>query len=154
MKNSTKTEGLEYRIVNTSQRKEFSCWPVEKEVLAGIESRIPEFDEQKVEEGYYRKLCDIYGDALILVAYHKDTPIGFSASYMNEPEYRYRFDGRVNLDLWIACVVPEHRNTGLMSCMMDLTGWWADDEDKGYKSMTLKTYPRFPDMIRLAEKKG
>ena len=138
-----------------------NSWPNKKvswdevEGLDGIlnaQGEIPEFELDYRRKHYFEKVCGaVRGSCgekerkeyLALLTVHRNKPVGFLVSYDKGDGLFYH---------WQAGVVPKHRGNGVMSAMMDLSEYWASE--KHYSSLSVKTYPRFKNMISLLKGRG
>lgn len=123
----------------------------EKVGLAGvvdIQGRIPEFTRPYDMREYDRRLTEERREVgLNLLVTLDEEPIGYLVSYSGD-----ECKNEKELYLWMGAVVPEHRNKGIMSALLDLTEYWAIE--MGYSNLLIKTFPEFKGMISLLKKYG
>ena len=143
--------GPQYRIRDVHLRhlrpvKGEGSWG-ELERIIDIQSNIPEFTEPKdiMERIYWLSR----GTYLILLTERAEwgDPVGCLIGYWKNPG-----ETDPNFYLWIGGITPNHRRKGLMSCMMDVAEWWA--REARYKTLSLKTFPKFDHAIQGLEKRG
>lgn len=103
--------------------------------------KIPEFEPQKYSLMDYERRLNPSG--LILLAKKADQLLGFKAGYPLKNTTFYS---------WLGGVLPEHRNTGVATLLLQAMETKAKELGKSYLSM--KTTHAFPAMLTFALKNG
>ncbi len=104
--------------------------------------QLPEFDHPVPDSEFTTRLA---GRAhLILTAYWNETPVACKIGYD-----RYQ-DG--SFYSWLGGVLPDFRHQGLARRLMKTQEDWA--RKMGFKTIRLKTRPRYAAMLELAHQAG
>ncbi|MFH1972635.1 MAG: hypothetical protein ABIJ18_04120 [archaeon] len=109
--------------------------------LIRLQRLIPEFKDPRSEEELLDRLSLRYIRRADLVTAQDGRGLGQDIGFL----FSYSFSDS-DTYLWLGGVVPEHRNNGLMSAMIDFT---QIINPKSY--MKVKTYSEFVNMRRLLE---
>ena len=104
-----------------------------KEVVS-LSNHIPEFIDPHQEEVYEKRLTG--KPHLILVAYDKDTAIGFKVGYEKTPDGSFYS--------WMGAVLPAYRQYGVAKALANHQEKWA--REKGYKKIRFKTRNKLKSM--------
>jgi len=110
------------------------------DVAVSVHAQIPELPEAPADKKYF---TDRYKgkEHLIVCAYDLATPTGYLIGYDKGDKLFY---------LWMAGVIPEYRNHGAFTAMIDYMFKWA--QKKGYKKIQIKTRNDKREMLKFLVK--
>ena len=103
--------------------------------------QIPEFEKPYQKEEYEKRLKNC--KHLVLVAYDKNTPVGFKIGYEREKGSFYT---------WMGGVLPKYRKHGVAKELAKKQEAWA--KEQGYKLIKLKTRNKYKSMLQFAISSG
>ena len=109
--------------------------------LPALEALIPEFDRQHPLDDCLRRVAG--RDALLLVAEADGRIQGFKAGYAVDAHCFYS---------WMGGVVPAARRSGVAQRLLTQQEAWA--RSRGYRSIRVKSYPRYPAMLAFLARNG
>ena len=107
-----------------------------------VDRKIPEFNKNYFLEKKFKKKLE-GKDALILVAYSKNEPVGYIVLYDK---------GEKNLYAWMGGVLPNYRKKGAWKGLMKEAEKIA--LEKGYKRISAKSKNKFKPMLIYLLKNG
>ena len=100
------------------------------------------FQNHRVSEARLAKIKN--QQPLLLVAYHKDKPIGFKLGYT--------IAGTARFFSWLGGVHPDFRRQGLAQRMLEIQEAYASKI--GSSEIYFTSFEKFPAMIRLGKRNG
>ncbi|KWO53765.1 hypothetical protein WM28_08070 [Burkholderia ubonensis] len=119
-----------------------TSWPV----VNGLLERIPEWKHDQRPASNHWAARGTRDKSLLILASHDGTPVGFQAGYVTTTTHRHGY-------LWIAGVLPDYRNQGVMTRLFKCVGEHARDHWQ-VGSVELDTGTAYPDMLKLVAKIG
>lgn len=106
-----------------------------------LSRQIPEFQNPHAAEEYEKRLAG--RRHLILIAYEKDSPVGFKVGYERTPDTFYS---------WMGGVLPTHRRLGIAQRLAETQETWA--KEQGFSAIQFKTWNKHRAMLLFAIGRG
>lgn len=113
------------------------------EIVLGVHSHIPEFIATKPDKMYFE---DRYRGKkkIILCAYQEEIPVGYLIAYDKYKDSSFY--------CWMAGVIPEYRNNGALTALMEHLFLYA--RENGYTKIKIRTRNNRRNMLRFLVKNG
>ena len=119
-----------------------SVGEVDLDTIVDIHGQIPEFGGHQPRDHFESRIGD--SRALVTAGYAD----GIAAGYL----LGYDRDGDGSFYVWMAGVLPDHRQQGVLSSLMEYQSQWA--KESGYNTLRIKTRNNRREMLRFLVKQG
>jgi ribosomal protein S18 acetylase RimI-like enzyme len=109
----------------------------EIETILSVHEQIPEFAETLPDKAHFENRY-MGKNPLLICAYMEKSPIGYMIAYDKFADGSYY--------IWMAGVIPQYRNRGALTALMDYLFAWAKAQK--YKTVKIKTRNDKRDMLK------